>query len=406
MRIIIGIISSIIAFCIIVTIVYAQQRPLKPIGYVNDFANLLTYEQRLSLNNELSAFEKETTIEIAVITVNHLDGKSIEKYTQEIAKEWGIGKRKKNNGIVFLIAPKERKMRIEVASGIHTTLTNNRTDKIRDTEILPSFQAGKIDRGIINGTHAIMQTLNSSAPSTIQISSSDHIEALGYTLVAFVILLLPIITPLIVRRYALKNKDVLADGFAKTNELAKHPDIKKETCKRFTDLVDEFHLIDRLIAVSKNIKWIRVFEKINSIGYSLNQITYNMKSEIAFTKKAQEEGPGLLKKIPGIIRTTEKKLDKGKPSSRAKEYLEKAKGQYAQLKTQQSITNIDWINLYTALMEIQSNTERAESTHQCVNFDSYSSSGSACSNQSHGFGGSSGFGGGGGFSGGGSSGGW
>src|ERR1700752_4711774 len=81
--------------------VYAQQYP-KATGYVNDFAQLLTRMQGASLNNELATFEKKTTIEIAVVTVPWLNNQSIEDYTRGLAKDWGVGKRGQNNGVVFL----------------------------------------------------------------------------------------------------------------------------------------------------------------------------------------------------------------------------------------------------------------------------------------------------------------
>src|SRR3989338_114690 len=141
---------------------YAQQYP-KPTGYVNDFGNLLTREQGASLNDKLAAFEKKTTIEIAVVTVPWLNNQSIEDYTRGLAKEWGVGKRGQNNGVVFLIAPEERKMRIETASGARSILTNSRADQIRDDAVLPRFKAGNMAQGIIDGTHAIMRALDASS---------------------------------------------------------------------------------------------------------------------------------------------------------------------------------------------------------------------------------------------------
>jgi uncharacterized protein len=90
-----------------------QQYP-KPSGYVNDFAGLLSHDQGAALNSELAAFEKRTTVEIAVVTVPSLKGHNVEDYTRGLAKEWGVGKAGRNNGVVFLIAPNERKMRISL----------------------------------------------------------------------------------------------------------------------------------------------------------------------------------------------------------------------------------------------------------------------------------------------------
>ena len=412
----------------IATIARAQKYP-KATGYVNDFANLLTHEQGASLNNELAAFEKKTTIEIAVVTVPWLNNQSIEDYTQGLAKEWGVGKRDKNNGIVFLIAPKERKMRIEIASGINTILTNSRADQIRDDAVLPRFKAGDMPQGIINGTHAIMQALDaSSAPITVKKESAqtpqlaswtaEDTKILEYVLgsIAFIVLLLFLIVPpmrqLKARKYVLESKGATAAKLLlEAAKIAKSSGVKEETRKELTNLEGDFSEINQLTKANKGINWLEVREGLDSTDRSISQIVSKMKQEIAFAEKAKKEGPELLKKIPDMIAAAEKKLAQGKLSPKAMKYLEEARTQYAQVQSQYSgMTTTDWVVLYMVLTSIQSNTVNAESTHQYANTDhssSYSSrSSSNDSSPSYGFGDSGGFSGGGGFDGGGSSGGW
>lgn len=412
----------------IATTAHAQQYP-KATGYLNDFANLLTREQGASLNDELAAFEKKTTIEIAVVTVPWLNNQSIEDYTRGLAKEWGVGKRGQNNGIVFLIAPKERKMRIETASGARAILSDSRADQIRDNEVLSRFRSGNMAQGIIDGTHAIMRTLDaSSAPATIEKETpqtpprewtSDDTKALGYVLgsIAGVVLLGFLIVPPVrrskARKYVLETKGGVASRFAEAERTARSSDVKEETRKKLTKLKGEFSSIDRLTATSEAVKWLEVREKLDSMDYPLSQIVSDMKREIAFAEKARREGPELLKKIPDMIEAAEKKLAEGKSSPKAVKYLEEARTQYAQVQAQQSgMTMTDWVILYLILTSIQSNTANAESAHQYANTDhsnDYSSrSSSSDSSPSYGFGDSGGFSGGGGFDsrGGGSSGSW
>lgn len=416
----------------IATTAYAQQYP-KATGYVNDFANLLTREQGASLNDELAAFEKKTTIEIAVVTVPWLNNQSIEDYTRGLAKEWGVGKRDQNNGVVFLIAPKERKMRIETASGARVVLTDSRADQIRDQTVLPHFRINNMAQGIIDGTHAIMRTLDaSSAPVTAERETpqallsvqsewtSDDTKILVYVLggiVGVVLLGFLIVTPVKrskARKYVLESKGAVATKFAEADRTAGNSDVKEETHKKLTKLKSEFSLINRLTATSKGTEWIEVREKLDSMDYPLRQIVSDMKREIAFAEKARKEGPELLKKIPGMIETAEKKLAEGKSSSKAVKYLEEARTQYARVQSLDSgMTMTDWGILYLILTSIQSNTANAESAHQYANTDhsnDYSSrSSSNDSSPSSGFGDSSGgFSGGGGFDGGGggSSGSW
>lgn len=409
--------SALAVVLLVVATAHAQQYP-KPTGYVNDFANLLTREQGASLNDKLATFEKKTTIEITVVTVPWLNNQSIEDYTRGLAKEWGVGKRGQNNGVVFLIAPKERKMRIETASGAHSILTDSRADQIRDSEVLPRFKAGNMAQGIIDGTHAIMLTLDaSSAPVTAERETSqasqsaqrewtsDDTKVLGYVLgsIAGVALILFLIVPPIrclkARKYVLETKGGVASRFAEAERTARSSDVKNETRNKLTKLKGEFF--------SKSVNWLEARKKLDSMNYPLGQIFSDMEREIAFAEKARKEGPELLKKIPGMIEAAEKKLAEGKSSPGAVEYLEEARTQYAQVQAQQSgMTITDWVILYLILTSIQSNTANAESAHQYANTDhsnDYSSS------PSYGFGdSSSGFGGGGGFDGGGggSSGSW
>lgn len=190
--------TAVLLFITAVSAVHAQQYP-EAIGYVNDFANLLTHEQGTSLNDELIAFEKKTSIEIAVITVSSLEGQNIEDYTQGLARNWGVGKQHQDNGIVFLIAPKERQMRIEVASGVRSILTDSNADRIRDSVVLSSFRSGDMAQGIIDGAHSIMRTFDVSVelevtekktqPTTSRKWTSEDTKIISYILGGFAVVM-------------------------------------------------------------------------------------------------------------------------------------------------------------------------------------------------------------------------
>lgn len=93
-------------------------------GFVNDFANIIPNDKEKNLNDKLRNYENKTSIEIAVVTVNTLAGYDISDYTISLAKNWGVGKKKMNNGLVILIAPNERKWRIEVGYGLEEWITD------------------------------------------------------------------------------------------------------------------------------------------------------------------------------------------------------------------------------------------------------------------------------------------
>ena len=91
---------------------FAAVVPLRdPTARVQDDAGLLTAEQRASLETLAQDVERQTTAQIAVVTVNSLDGQTVDEYAAQLFNKWGIGDRKNNNGVLFLIAPARRRNR-------------------------------------------------------------------------------------------------------------------------------------------------------------------------------------------------------------------------------------------------------------------------------------------------------
>jgi uncharacterized membrane protein YgcG len=413
---------------------FAQEHP-NPTGYVSDFANLLSPDQARSLNDELIAFEKKTTVEIAVVTVRSLNGQSIEDYTKGLAREWGVGTHGKNNGIVFLVALSERKIRIETASGARAILTDGRADEIRDQNVLPRFKSGNMASGIIDGTHAIMRTFDaspasaatSSTPNRSQSSTgippdSSHVWTAAYTkilefyiggLVGIGLLLFLVVPPIRrskARTYVLENQGPLLERLTRMERTAANADVKSETRAKLTELKGEFSSISPVTAVSDKGDWVDLRKKLLSIDRSLNEITLTMTNEIAFAEKARKEGPRLMQELPGVIRATRRNLVKGKRSPEAVKYLKEARAKYAQARSQQSgMASTDWVMMYMLLSDSHSNCEMAESAQEHANAVQHPhipSSSSTNSVSPLGFGDSGvGFGGGGGFDGGGSGGG-
>jgi uncharacterized protein len=126
---------------------------------VNDFAHVLTNIQKQSLENTLQELEKITGDEVAVVTVQNLEGDYIEHYAEQLFKEWGIGKRNKDNGVLLLIAFEERKVRIEVGYGLEGVITDSIASSIIRNEITPSFANGQYAEGIDKGVAGIIKTI-------------------------------------------------------------------------------------------------------------------------------------------------------------------------------------------------------------------------------------------------------
>lgn len=133
----------------------APQIPPKPTAaagiYVQDYAQVLSTEDKrrlLSIGQEL---DDKTTAQLAVVTVKTLDGQPIEDYALSILREWGIGSKEKNNGALIVVAVQDRRSRIEVGYGLEGLLTDGLTGRIQDQAMIPYFRKGNYAAGIVNG---------------------------------------------------------------------------------------------------------------------------------------------------------------------------------------------------------------------------------------------------------------
>jgi len=157
-----------------------------PQGFVSDFAGLLSTGARANLEAQLTQLEKDTTAEVAVATVTGLEGDTIEGYAVRLFEAWGIGQKDKDNGVLFVIAPVEHKVRIEVGYGLESILTDGRCGRILDDEVLPSFKAGDYETGILQGAVAIESYIRAGTPpgpledNPLESAVSDYMPLLAF----------------------------------------------------------------------------------------------------------------------------------------------------------------------------------------------------------------------------------
>lgn len=137
---------------------HAQEFPALT-GQVVDAAGLLNDAQKASLTQTLSAHENQTSNQVVVVTVPDLQGYPIADYANRLGRFWGIGTSQLSNGVLLLVAPAERKVRIEVGYGLEGALTDSLSSIIIQREILPSFRKNDYPTGIANGTDAIIQAI-------------------------------------------------------------------------------------------------------------------------------------------------------------------------------------------------------------------------------------------------------
>jgi len=128
-------------------------------GRVVDDANLLSEADKQALTADLKALEEKSSDQVVIATVPSLQGYSIEDYGYQLGRHWGIGTKQLNNGVLLIVAPNERKVRIEVGRGLEPILTDALSRVIIETSILPRFRAGDFAGGVKEGVHDITLAL-------------------------------------------------------------------------------------------------------------------------------------------------------------------------------------------------------------------------------------------------------
>jgi uncharacterized protein len=132
-------------------------------GRVVDQAHVLSAGERADLEGKLADLESKSGIQLVVATVSSLDGEEIEPYANALFRAWKLGEAKKNNGVLFLIAPREHRVRIEVGYGLEGTLTDATCSLIIANAVAPRFKAGDYDGGVARGVDDIITVLTTDA---------------------------------------------------------------------------------------------------------------------------------------------------------------------------------------------------------------------------------------------------
>ncbi|MFG1308967.1 TPM domain-containing protein [Xanthobacter tagetidis] len=151
-----------VAVCAVFAALPAQAELTFPplTGRVVDDAHVLDPATRAALDAKLAAQEEKATDQFVVATVPSLQDTSIEDYANRLFRDWRLGQEKKNNGVLLLVAPNERKVRIEVGYGLEGILTDAVSSAIIRNAIIPSFKSGDMAGGIVKGADAVLEILN------------------------------------------------------------------------------------------------------------------------------------------------------------------------------------------------------------------------------------------------------
>ena len=171
--------ATLLTCILLVSSVHALDLP--PLrGYVNDSANMIPAATELKLEQYLEKFERSDSTQLVVLTLPTLDGEEIADTAIRVATNWQLGQQDKDNGLLLLIAKQERKIRIEVGSGLEGGLTDLLAGRIIDQEISPRFRQGNIPEGVIAGVLAMTEAVRGEYTGTGASSKQKKRGSLGW----------------------------------------------------------------------------------------------------------------------------------------------------------------------------------------------------------------------------------
>ncbi|HEY0435369.1 MAG TPA: TPM domain-containing protein, partial [Phenylobacterium sp.] len=128
-------------------------------GRVVDDAHMLSAATQERLTGELANLEAQTGHQVVVATVPDLQGLEIEEFGYQLGRAWQLGRKGVNDGAILLVAPQQRKVRIEIGYGLEPVLTDALTSVILQRKVLPQFRAGHMEQGVVDGAEALIGQL-------------------------------------------------------------------------------------------------------------------------------------------------------------------------------------------------------------------------------------------------------
>ncbi|HOB14329.1 MAG TPA: TPM domain-containing protein [Novosphingobium sp.] len=154
------VVSALLALALLLVPALAKAQTFPQLtGPVVDQADVIPPDVEARLTQKLTALKTQSQRELTVVTLSSLEGYDIADYGYQLGRHWGLGNKERNDGAILIIAPNERKLRIEVGYGLEPVLTDGLSSLIINRQIVPKFKAGDMPGGIEAGTDAIIQQL-------------------------------------------------------------------------------------------------------------------------------------------------------------------------------------------------------------------------------------------------------
>ena len=163
------------AFFIFTGIGFCEEADFKNYaGYVNDYAGILSDETKAKLATLSSEIEAKTTSQLAILTLDTTAPLDIETYTVKLFEKWGIGQKGKDNGVLILVAVKDRQVRIEVGYGLEGAIPDALAKNIIEKSMLPFFKSGDYNAGILQGAAVVSKLI--AGEYNVEISELENIK--------------------------------------------------------------------------------------------------------------------------------------------------------------------------------------------------------------------------------------
>ncbi|HEX6217243.1 MAG TPA: TPM domain-containing protein [Vicinamibacterales bacterium] len=184
-------VTSASTLALLITVVSAQAQGTlpKPAGRVTDLANVIDAATEADLDRRLDELERQTSSEVAVVTVTSLNGVPVEDYALQLFKEWGIGQAKTDNGVLVLVAPNEREMRIEVGYGLEGILPDGLAGQIIRENFIPRFRDDDYNGGIRDGVARVIDVVEKqqvlSAEELAKFNDTSNADAPVWIIIPF-----------------------------------------------------------------------------------------------------------------------------------------------------------------------------------------------------------------------------
>ncbi|MBI4649820.1 TPM domain-containing protein [Candidatus Desantisbacteria bacterium] len=159
-----------------IAVIAAKSDYPSPVGYVSDFANVISADDNRQMSNMIQELKGKTKVEVAVVTLTTIGNETIETYAVKLFEKWKIGEKGKDTGIMILLAIKERKIKIEVGYGLEGVIPDGLAGQIIDKVMIPSLKTGDFSSGLKNGTMEVVRIISNEYKVIIQGNANTNTE--------------------------------------------------------------------------------------------------------------------------------------------------------------------------------------------------------------------------------------